>query len=615
MSISKNGPSFFSQYWGRRHRYFQMPPSDAATLPELLVASTRLSSWLLASLAIGLILYLLFLGIVILNGGWDWLMDEGNWRYHYLQTPVLISYLLLIRPLVRYLLSSTIETFHPLLSISDPPPALVAEAHSLSRRQEWFALAVGAAAGWLIIRPWQNNPFGPGFLVYHLFVDAFLFGLLGWTIYSGLVMTRFLTTLQRRIRNLQQLGPGTVAPLTRWSVGSALLLMAGILLGLLFMRRGDVLGPENLIFNGMVLLAVALVFLRSGVSAGFLPQLRLLRALGLFVTALLAGTLGYHRLEGWSLLDGLYMTVITMTTIGYGEIQPLSQTGQVFTIFLSLVSIGIGGYAISAAAAFVVEGDLQRIIRGRKMDKQIAQLEDHIIVCGAGRVGMQVVAEFHKTRTPFVVIEHDPEEIEALKRFGDILYLQGDATKDASLRLAGIERARGLVVALADDKDSAFVVLTARSLRPDLRIVTRMTEEENAEKLRRVGANAIASPNAIGGMRLASLMIRPTVVAFLDEMLYVPGATLRMEEVALDGVSSLIGQTLGEADIGRQTGLLVVAIRSSDGQLLFNPGAQVKLKEGDILIVIGTPDQLATLRRGHTGMPEPEAAQESHPPQ
>jgi hypothetical protein len=221
MSISKNGPSFLSQFWGRKHRYFQMPPSDAATLPELLVASTRLSSWPLASLAIGLGLYLLFLGIVILNAGWNWLMADGNWRHHYLQAPVLITYLLLIRPLARHLLSTTIETLYPLLSISDPPEALVAEAHSLSRRQEWLAFAVGAAAGWLIIRPWQSNPLGAGFLVYHLFVDGLMFGLLGWTIYSGLVMTRFLATLQRRIQNLQLLGPGTVAPLTRWSLGSA----------------------------------------------------------------------------------------------------------------------------------------------------------------------------------------------------------------------------------------------------------------------------------------------------------------------------------------------------------------------------------------------------------
>ncbi len=597
MTISQNGTSSLSQLWGRRHRYFQIPPSDPATLPELLVAQTRLSSWPLASLVIGLGLYLLFLGLVTLNGGWTWLLADGNWRHRYMQAPVLITYLLLIRPWVRYLLRGTIETFYPLLSISESPEELVTEGHSLSRRQEWLAFALGAAAAWLIIRPWQNNPFGPDFLIYELLADGLLFGLLGWTIYSGLAMTRFLATMRRRIRDLQLLEPGPVAPMAQWRIGNALLLIAGIPLGLLFTRPGDWLGPENIVFSSMVLLAIVLMFLRSGVTTTFLPQFRLLRALALFVTALLAGTLGYHRLEGWSLLDGLYMTVITMTTIGFGEIQPLSQTGQIFTIFLSLVSIGIGGYAISAAAAFVVEGDLQLIIRGRRMDKQIAQLEKHIIVCGAGRVGLQVAAEFHKTRTPFVVIEQDPNEIEPLKRFSDVLYLQGDATKDATLRSAGIERAKGLIVALSDDKDNAFVVLTARSLKPDLRIVARLTEEENAEKLRRVGADAIASPNAIGGMRLASLMIRPTVVAFLDEMLYVPGATLRMEEVPLDDGSSLPGQRLGEADIGGRTGLLVVAIRSGAGQLLFNPGNQARLKEGDILIVIGTPDQLATLRQ------------------
>lgn len=597
MSASRNGDTFFSQIGGKLHRYSEMPPTDALTLPERLVAQTRLASWPLASLAIGVGLYLLFLGLVILNGGWAWLTRDGNWWYYNLLTPVLITYLLLIRPLVRRLLNNAIEAFRPLLPATDPPEKLVAEAYALNRRQEWLAFGFGAVAGWLIVRPWRYNPFGPWFLAYDLLADGLMFGLLGWTIYSGLATTKFLATLQHRTQGLKLLKRGAVAPLTRWSIGSALLFIAGIALGLLFIPQQDMLGPESTIINGMILLVVVLVFLRSGLTTTFLAQFRILRALILFATAVLAGTLGYHRLEGWPLLDGLYMTVITMTTVGYGEIRPLSETGRIFTIFLSLVSIGIGGYAISAIAAFIVEGDLQRIVRGHRMDKQIAQLDNHIILCGVGRVGKQVAAEFHKTRTPFVVIEQDPDEIEQLQHLGDILYLQGDATKDETLRLAGIERAKGVVIALADDKDNAFVALTARSLNPNLRIVARLAEEENAEKLRRVGANAIVSPNAIGGLRMASLVIRPAVVTFLDEMLNVPGQTLRMEEVQIEEASVLVGQTLREADIGRQTGLLVVAIRSGEGRYQFNPGAQTRLQGGDVLIVMGTPEQLAALQQ------------------
>ncbi len=597
MAKSRNSPSFLGQVGGKLHRYFEIPPTDSPTLAERLVAQTHLSSWLLASLAIGIVLYLLFLILAFLYGGSPWLIADGNWRSYNLLAPVLVSYLLLIRPLVRRLLLNAIETVQPLLPKPDSPAKLVAEAFALDHGREWLSFGLGVAAGWLIVRPWQYNPFGLWFLAYDLLADGLMFGLLGWTIYSGVVTTKFLAMLQYRTQDLKLLRPGTVAPLVRWSAGSALLMILGIALGLLFTPREDLLGPESIIINGMILLAVIFVFLRSGVTTAFLSQFRILRALILFATAVLAGTLGYHRLEGWPLLDGLYMTVITMTTIGYGEIRPLSEMGRIFTIFLGLVSIAIGGYAISVVAAFVVEGDFQRMIRGRRMDKQIAKLEGHIILCGVGRVGKAVAAEFHKTRTPFVIVEQNSAEIERLQLLGDVLHVQGDATKDGTLRLAGVERAGGLVVALPDDKDNAFVVLTARSLNPDIRIVARLAEEENAAKLQRVGANGIVSPNAIGGLRMASLMIRPTVVNFLDDMLNIPGQTVRIEEVELDHDSLLVGNTLGEAEIGRRTGLLVVAIRSSEGRYRVNPSSQTTLKGGDVLIVTGTPEQVSALRQ------------------
>lgn len=597
MSTSQDGDLPWVQIGRKVHSFFEMPAIGQPTLPQRLAAYTRIRSWPLASLAIGAGVYLLYLFLAILHGGRDWLLADGNWGGYNVMAPVLISYFLLIQPLAGRLLRRTIQAFRPLLPLTENAETLLAEALAHDRRHEWIAFGLGAAAGWLIIRPWQHNPFGLVFLAYELFSDGLMFGLLGWTLYSTLTTNRLLVTVQRRIRALGLIEPGTFPPLARWSLVSALLLVFGIFLGVLFMPRGAALGPESIIINGMILLVVAFAFLRGGITSTFLAQFRILRALILFATAVLAGTLGYHRLEGWSLMDGLYMTVITMTTIGYGEIRPLSETGRVFTIILSLVSIGIGGYAVSAVAAFFVEGDFQRIMRGRRMDKQIAQLKDHIILCGVGRVGKAVAAELHKTRTPFVVIEQNPDEIEALQGLGEVLHIQGDATKDGTLRLAGIDRAKGIVIVLSDDKDNAFVVLAARSLNPDIRIVARLTEEENAEKLHRVGADEVVSPNVIGGLRMASIMIRPTVVTFLDDMLRMPEQTVRMEEYRLDEGSALAGRTLAEADIGRRTGLLVMAMRTREGRYRVNPGGRTRLEEGDILIVTGTPEQLAALRR------------------
>lgn len=317
----------------------------------------------------------------------------------------------------------------------------------------------------------------------------------------------------------------------------------------------------------------------------------------LIVTIIGGGTIGYAWLEGWPVLDSFYMTIITMTTVGYGETRPLSEAGRLFTIGLIVSSIGMAGYAVSTLAAFVVEGEFYRIIRERRMDQRITQLSNHIILCGAGRTGKYIAEEFVRTRTPFVLIEQDQDVLDQALSLGDIPYIQADATEDEALRLAGIERARGLVAALGDDKDNVFLVLSARALNPTLRIIARLNDESNAGKLSKAGADEIVSPNAIGGLRMASIMLRPVVVSFLDEMLRVTDQTLRVEEVHIDRIPALIGKTLAEADIGRRIGMLVVAIKSRNARPRFNPGAKTVLQAGDILIVMGTPDQIEALHR------------------
>jgi voltage-gated potassium channel len=324
-------------------------------------------------------------------------------------------------------------------------------------------------------------------------------------------------------------------------------------------------------------------------------------ALLLIVVVMGGGTLGYAVIEGWDILDALYMTIITMATIGYGETHPLSDGGRVFTIGLIIVSIGTAGYAVSTVAAFIVEGEFYRIIRERRMDQRIAQLTHHVIVCGGGRTGKYIADEFYRTQTPFVLIEQDEEVLRSALQIGDFPYLQGDATDDETLRLAGIERAKGLVAALGEDKDNVFITLSARALNPTLRVIARVNDDANASKLLKAGADEVVSPNRIGGLRMASIMIRPAVVTFLDEMLRVPGQTLRVDEAHIDQAPGLIGKTLGQADIGRRTGMLVMAIKSPDSGYRFNPGANTVLKTGDILIVVGTREQIAALRTSELG--------------
>jgi len=317
--------------------------------------------------------------------------------------------------------------------------------------------------------------------------------------------------------------------------------------------------------------------------------------LSVIIIAVSLGTLGYRLIEGWSAVDALYMTIITMTTVGYGEVWPLSEAGRMFTVGLIITSIGIAGYVVSKITAFVVEGEVKRLIEGRKMDKQIAKLSQHIILCGAGRTGLHIAEELSRAHTPFVVIEQDKEALEDLIRIEDLLYLQEDATQDETLLMAGIKRARGLITTLSEDKDNIFVTLCARSLNPELRIIARLIEDKNREFLRKAGADEIVSPNAIGGVRMASILLRPIVVSFLDEMLRVTGQTLRMEEMHVDDTPGLLNRSLGEVNIRRRTGLLVVAIKSQKQGYQFNPGADTILHAGDVLIVVGTEEQLTRL--------------------
>ncbi|MCP4398768.1 MAG: potassium channel protein [bacterium] len=322
------------------------------------------------------------------------------------------------------------------------------------------------------------------------------------------------------------------------------------------------------------------------------PQNKVIRATILSLSVIGFGTGGYYFLEGWSLTDSLYMTIITMTTVGYGELYPLNQDGRFFTIVLILMSVGIVGYVFSTLTTFIVGGEIREVLRGRRMDKQLGVLKNHVILCGLGRIGLHIAEEFVRAKTPFVIIEQDEKKLKELASLNDILYLKQDAAQDDALLQAGIKEARGLVTTLGEDKDNVFVVLCARSLKPELYIVARLVEEQNEAHLRKAGANRIVSPDAIGGTRMASIVLRPAVVEFWDEMKRVTGETLLLEEVVVEVYPMLANRTLGDVDIRKRTGALVLAIKSNTLGYRFNPGAGTLLQAEDVLIMVGNSAQL-----------------------
>lgn len=322
---------------------------------------------------------------------------------------------------------------------------------------------------------------------------------------------------------------------------------------------------------------------------------RLLAALVAMALAMIVGVTGYHFIEGWSLFDSLYMTVITLATVGFGETHPLSSWGRVFTIFLILGGIGILTYSFSTFTAFIVEGELGEALRRKRMEKKIQAMSNHYIVCGGGRTGRYVIDELQKTRRPFVVIDSDPALVDNYAQKG-CLALDGDASQDEVLKRAGIERAKGLAACLSTDQDNLFVIITAKGLNPGLRTVSTSIEKGVGEKLYRSGADAVVSPNFIGGLRIASELIRPTVVSFLDNMLRDENDNFRVEEVTLGDGSS--GRTLGEILQNQRLDLMVLAVRPSNlDKYLFNPRPETRLLRNDILVLMGRADEVQKLQK------------------
>lgn len=312
---------------------------------------------------------------------------------------------------------------------------------------------------------------------------------------------------------------------------------------------------------------------------------------------IVTGVLGYRLLEGWSWLDALYMTFISFSTVGFNEIGPLGTFGRVFTMFIIFMGMVLIAMLSASVTSWFVKNELLLKRKLLKMQRQISKLRDHIIICGAGDTGNTLIKEFLHSKKPFVIIENKQDVLDDLRdHYPGILIINGDATSDETLIAANIAHAGGLITALPVDADNLFVVVSARALNTNLLIISRAIVPTTEKKLYNAGASYVISPGVVEGLRMASVILRPTVVSFLEVMMRSNELSLRIEEIDVPAGSNLHEKSLLEARIPQRTGLIVIAMkRGADSSWIFNPSSKTVLQENDKLIVLGDPDQVDKL--------------------
>lgn len=321
--------------------------------------------------------------------------------------------------------------------------------------------------------------------------------------------------------------------------------------------------------------------------------LRNVKFLALAILSLIAiGTAGFHLIEGWPLFDGFYMVVTTFTTIGYQEVHPLSHAGRIFNVFLIGSGVALVFLLIGSLTQVLIESEFQQFFGRRKMEREIGRLTDHYIICGAGRVGRSVAHELMRKPAAFLIIEGNEAKAERYREEFPLM-LVGDATQEVVLRQARIENARGLVAATTTDASNTYIVLTARSLNPKLKIIARASEEDAEKHLRTAGADVVVSPYTFAGHRIAHSFLRPNVVDFIDvAMVQQEKLGLEIEEIRVEPSSSLAGKTVSSSKVRQDLGIIVLAIKRQNQPMHYNPASDDKIEAGDDLIVMGPPQQL-----------------------
>jgi len=331
----------------------------------------------------------------------------------------------------------------------------------------------------------------------------------------------------------------------------------------------------------------------SGSSPVAVRRFRIGGLIAAVAVAIMVGALGFHLLEGWSILDSLYVAAQTVTTVGYGDVAPSTLKGRLFATIFMLGGVGVVLYALTATVQSIVQSELVATFGQRRRARKMSKLRDHFVICGAGRVGSHLMRNLLGSAETFIVIERDPQKVAELTDLG-VVVLVRDATLEDTLREAGVEHARGLAACLPDDADNVYVVLTARDLNPRLHIVARAAEEQAEAKLIRAGANRVVAPTIIGGHRMAVALTKPAVDDFIDSIT-ANKLDLAFEQLEVDPASVLIGRKLRDTNIRSELDIVIVSIRRSNGDTIFNPSGEAIIEGGDMLIAIGKAESVMKL--------------------
>ena len=319
-------------------------------------------------------------------------------------------------------------------------------------------------------------------------------------------------------------------------------------------------------------------------------------SLALSIVLITFGCAGYMLIENWAFMDALYMTVITLATVGYGEVHQVSPTGRIFTLILILLGVGFFLYVVGNIIQFLVEGRIRLVLGRRKLDTQINKLSGHFIICGYGRIGRVLTRYLTGKYLDVVVIERDEKRVDAMDEDG-VLYLVGEAMDEKILEKAGVQRARGLVTAVATDADNVFLVLTAKQMNPELFIVARASQNSTKKTLQAAGANKVISPYDLGARRMAHAILRPTVIKFLELAFADEKTDIQLEEIRVRAGSKLEGTPLKDSGIRQSLDLIILAIRKADGSMVFNPKAETCFETDDIVVAVGCAKSIKALER------------------
>lgn len=325
----------------------------------------------------------------------------------------------------------------------------------------------------------------------------------------------------------------------------------------------------------------------------FRPLENVLRGIGILLLILVAGTIGYRIIEGWSFFDSLYMTVITISTVGYGEVHQLSTAGRIFSIILILSGVGTAFYILTTLVSHILEGELGIRMGRQRMEAKIKRLHNHIILCGYGRVGEAIANTLHHQRTELVVIDRNESCINRAQKAG-YLTIFDDATRDDVLKQAGIETAKVLITAFGNDADNIYTTLAAREMNPTLTIIARASKEDAKKKLQQAGAHRVIAPETIGGERMAMLASRPEAVESIETVLFSKDQQLLVEEIEAVEGSPLIGSTIKEIE-DRFPGVVILALKNKDGSLTPRPKPEITITAASSLVAFGTTEQLYSI--------------------